>query len=100
LAPCHYATKVTDYMKEIRLDIIPKKSNAPNVPQARGIEQFWAACKRKYKKRLNEPKNIRGFKKVWSTISKSVSEQSGKLIMRNSYKNLMKIAFKGVQGGL
>ena len=50
MAPCHYAKEVTKWMTENNINFFKKNENAPNVPQARPIERFWAICKREYKK--------------------------------------------------
>lgn len=42
MATCHYASIVTDYLEKANIEFVQKKQNAPNVPQARGIERFWA----------------------------------------------------------
>ena len=37
---CHYAHSVTTYLSLKKIDFIQKGKNAPNVPQARGIQDF------------------------------------------------------------
>ncbi len=46
LATCHYANLVTHFLREEKLDFVERKENPPNFPQAKGIEKFWAICKR------------------------------------------------------
>lgn len=46
LASCHYAKRTLDWLTEQKVPFVPKKDNPPNVPQARPIENFWAALKR------------------------------------------------------
>ena len=46
----HYATKVTDWLTQKKVNFISYAENAPNIPQARPIEKFWALCKAEYKK--------------------------------------------------
>lgn len=98
MAPAHYAAKVTKCLSDNGVEFIQKSQNAPNVPQARGIEKFWAVCKSQYSKRPHPPKSLRGMKSVWWTISRGVAEKSGKRIMDNALKSLRKIAYKGVSG--
>jgi hypothetical protein len=82
MATCHYALPMTQYLTAQKIDFIKKSENAPNVPQARGIELFWALCKTEYRKRPNKPKNVRGFRQVWKTTSVKVAKKSGKPILR------------------
>jgi len=97
MATAHYSQKVTSSLKAENVEFIPKSKNAPNVPQARGIEKFWALCKAEYSKRSSPPKSIRGFATVWKNISKKVAEKSGKAVMDSAKEKLIKIAYKGVQ---
>ena len=46
LATYHYANIVLDFLRSKNIDFVSKKDNPPNVRQARGIEKFWADCKR------------------------------------------------------
>jgi transposase len=48
LATPHYAKIVTDHLTDENIDFVQKKENPPNVPQARGIEEFWSLCKQRY----------------------------------------------------
>ena len=88
LGTSHYANSVTEYLREQKVEFVPKNSNPPNVPQTRGIKMFWAECKREYKKLPKAPKNLRGFRQVWKRISKSVAKKVGKVVMDKAYKNL------------
>lgn len=45
LASAHYAVKVQNYLKEMKIPVIPKDMNPANVPKARPIEDFWANLK-------------------------------------------------------
>lgn len=98
MATCHYATEVTRYLESEEIDFVRKEKNAPNVPQARGIEMFWSLCKKQYKKRSEKPKSIKAFKQRWTRLSKEVAAKSGTAVMRRAANNLRKIAFKGVVG--
>jgi hypothetical protein len=57
----HYAKLVIDYLVTKNVDFVSKSENAPNVPQARGIEKFWALCKSTYGRRQMVPKSVRDF---------------------------------------
>ena len=59
--------------------------NSPNVPQARGIEKFWASCKV-------------GFTRVWKRISAEVAQKCAKQIMHSAWKMIQKIGHKGIEG--
>ena len=90
MATCHYATDVTRYLECEDIDFVRKEKNAPNVPQARGIELFWSLCKRKYKKRPEKPKSIKAFKQIWTKLSKEVAAKSGTAVMRAGLTKLKK----------
>lgn len=96
MATCHYSKKVTDYLHQEKIEFVSKKENAPNVPQARGIERFWALCKSEYSRRPKPCKNILGFRRVWGQIVKSVAAKSGKAVMQHAWRNLREIGYKGV----
>ncbi len=98
MATAHYSHKVTSYLKTEKLEFVEKSKNAPNVPQARGIERFWALCKAEYAKRPTPPKSLRGFKTVWRNISQNVAAKSGKAVMDSAFKRLRDIGYKGIQG--
>lgn len=97
LATCHYANIVKDFLQEKAVDFVQKKDNPPNVPQARGIEKFWAECKRRYSERPSQPKNLHGFKLIWHDISKEAARVSGKAVMDHAYKVLRQIGYKGLR---
>ena len=94
----HYADKVISFVNDSRIEFVQKYKNAPNVPQARGIERCWALCKTEYSKRQNPPKSVRGLALVWRNISKSVAENSGKAVMGSALMNLRNLGYKGVEG--
>ena len=96
MAPCHYASKVTEYFRCQNIDFVEKNKNAPNVPQARPIERFWALCKAEYRQRKEPAKNLRSFKRIWANISKKVAEKSGKTLMTGVRKKLRQIGRGGV----
>lgn len=45
LASCHYGKKTLDWLRQQKIQFVPKKDNPPNVPQARPIENFWGILK-------------------------------------------------------
>jgi len=100
MASCHYTSEVTDCLKSESIQYVEKVRNAPNVPQARPIERFWALCKREYSKRLHPAKNLRSFSQIWSKISSEVAKKHGRAIMANFRKRLWQIGKKGVYGTL
>ena len=96
MATAHYANKVTDVLKAKNIDFVTKVQNAPNVPEARGIERYWALCKSEYSQRVNRPKSLLGFKRVRTQISKKIAQKFGKAVMRKAFANLRKIGYEGV----
>lgn len=70
----HYARLTTGTLSHRKNDYV-KKKKSPNVPQAWGIEKFWALCKNEYKKRKQPPKNLRGFTQIWSKILTKVAKK-------------------------
>lgn len=97
LATSHYANTVKNFLVEEKVDFVQKKDNPPNVPQARGIELFWALCKQRYSTRKVEPKNLHGFKLIWQKISKQVAGEVGIDVMRHAAKMIREIGYKGVR---
>ena len=91
LASCHYTAEVTECLRENKIKFVEKRKNAPNVPQARPIERFWALCKKKYAERLKPAKNLRSFAQIWAKISREVAEKHGRAIMRNFRKRLWRV---------
>ena len=95
MAPCHYSKEVTKWMTENNINFVKKNENAPNVPQARPIERFWAICKREYKKQNKQSKTAAQMTKIWSKISKKVAENSGQALMASAKRNLRLIGREG-----
>ena len=93
LATVHYAKKCVEFLSQENLDFVLKAENPPNVPQARGIEKFWALCKQQYAKRKNATKSLRSFKLIWDKISKNVASELGKGIMNHAYRNMREIGY-------
>ena len=97
LATCHYANVVKEFLEAENLDFVERTENPPNVPQARGIEKFWAECKKAYAQRSDQPKNLRGFRQVWRKIASEEAKKSGKDCMDHAYKWLIGIGYKGLR---
>ena len=70
----NFTKHVTEYLAQENFDFISKTENAPNVPQACGIQNFWALCKSTHSQRQIKPKNLAGFKKVLGLISRIVAQ--------------------------
>jgi hypothetical protein len=68
LATCHYRQEVIQWMNCQNFEFVKKDENAPNVPQVRPIERYWAECKKEFKNRKCSLKNLNGFKRIWSNI--------------------------------
>ncbi|KAL4720626.1 hypothetical protein ACJJTC_016660 [Scirpophaga incertulas] len=98
LASCHYESKVIQYLQTSGVEFKTKQNNAPNVPQVRGIEMFWALCKKEYKKYTDIPQTLTSFKHRWTRLAKRVAATSGKVVMRRAAINMKKIGYKGIAG--
>jgi len=48
--------RVTDHLTAKNIEFETKDANAPHLPQARGIERFWALCKSRHSGLQNKPK--------------------------------------------
>lgn len=96
MATSHYAKIVTDYFEKEKVDFVKKVDNAPNVPQARPIERFWAYIKQQYSKRKDPPKNLRGFQQVLGKIIQEVAKKHGATLMARVRQKLRKIGREGV----
>ncbi|OXA56905.1 Transposable element Tcb2 transposase [Folsomia candida] len=96
LATCHYAKKVTEYLRKKNIDFVPKDINPPNVPQLRPIEKFWARSKSVYSRLQDVPDTFRKFKGRWKKITSEVAKTSGKNLMKNLRKKIELVANGGV----
>jgi hypothetical protein len=95
LATIHYQNGVQHWMQNNGLTFVTKNDNAPNVPQARPIEKFWALCKSEYGKRPKPPKSLKGFKIIWRNISEKIARKSAHTLMASNRKTLKQIGHKG-----
>jgi hypothetical protein len=62
----------------MKIWILKKIENAPYVPHAKPIEQFWTLCNKEYAKRKETAKKHHILKKDVVKISKKVEETSSK----------------------
>lgn len=100
LATCHYANRTQDYLNSKNVNFVPKNENPPNVPQARGIEEYWGVCKKKYSNRQDKPKNLQGFKLIWNKILKEAAGEVGIQCMERARRMIRSIGYKGVRGAM
>ena len=98
LASCHYANIVKEYLNQKNVTFVQKQHNPPNVPQARGIEMFWAICKQRYHAHPGGAKSLHGFKLIWNRISKDAAREVGKSCMDHAWRKLISIGYKGIRG--
>ena len=96
LATCHYANQVIGYLKSKNVNFIQRADNPPNVPQARGIEKFWALCKSEYSRRPNPPKSKLGFARIWKSVAQKVARKSGQAVMNHAWTKLRTIGYLGI----
>jgi hypothetical protein len=96
LATIHYSGSVQKWLKDNGIQFVQKDRNPPNVPHARPIEQFWFLCKHQYGQRSTPPKNLNGFKRIWSNISAGVARSHAQALMKNVRKRLRQIGYNGV----
>ena len=96
MATSHYARSVTDWLTANHIDFIAKKHNAPNVPQARPIETFWALGKAEYKRRKIAAKNLNSFTRIWRNVTRKVAQKSGVALMKSVRRKLRAIAYRGI----
>jgi hypothetical protein len=78
------------------IKIVEKSENAPNVTQARPIEEYWSLCRRKYKKRVKPAKSLHSLRQIWRNISEMMSKENGQNLMVKARRNLRLIGRHGV----
>ena len=96
MATCHYASTVISWLEEQGIEYVSKENNAPNVPQARPIEKFWALCKARYRKRKRPASSLSHFRNIWRGISKKIASESGLSLMENLRSKIREVGLKGV----
>ena len=98
MARIHYSKVVKDCLETHNIEFIEWHNNAPAVPQARPIEQFWSNCKRIYSKRSGVPNDLKTFVKVWKDISDFVHKNYAQALTADFRKVLKNIGDNGVYG--
>ncbi len=83
-------------MRSQDISFVERPNNAPNCPQVRPIDKYWALCKKQYKKRSKEPKSLNGFRIICRNVSKKVTEMSGKNLMERLRVKLRSVGYAGV----
>lgn len=96
LATAHYTHAVLDALEAEGIEVVRKEHNPPNLPQARGIERYWALVKAEYRKRTTPPTNLTGFKRMYLIDSAKVTKDTVKRVMRSAIVRLQRIAYNGV----
>lgn len=96
MASYHYARKVTDSLRSKNIKFVSQAENAPNVPQARGIEESWSICKHKMGSFIGHPKSVYQFHQQWGKVSQSVASNHGKAIMDKTLRTIRLLGRKGV----
>ncbi len=96
LATCYYRQDVIQWMNRQNFKFAKRNENAPNVPQVKPIERYWAEFKKEFKNRKSLPKNLNGFKRVWFNISKYVANKRAQNLMQGLKRKLHAVANGGV----
>jgi hypothetical protein len=96
MASCHYKKEVIEWLKAEKIEFVAKDQNAPNVPQARPIEKFWALFKAAYKRRKQDAKSLKSFKCIWKKIAADVASKSAQKLMKGARRNLRATGYKNV----
>lgn len=95
LARYHYTREVQEFLQSENLRFISKDENAPNLPECRPIERFWALVKRQMASYKNEAENFAIFKRRWAVCYKRVIENSGENLFLNFREKLKRVAKYG-----
>lgn len=88
MATSHYARSVVSWLRDQDFGFVERNENTPNFPQGRGIELFWGLIKREYAKRTQVTKSLTSFKRIYTNISQSVAQKSGKNLMQGTKRKL------------
>ena len=73
MARVHYSKSVVAWLQKKGIQYPAFNKNAPNVPQTRPIERFWALCKQAYSRLPFEPRTVQQFARMWGRLSRKVS---------------------------
>jgi hypothetical protein len=96
MARPHYAAPVIDFLQKEGIPFVKWKENAPNVPQARPIERYWALCKRAYARANVASATLEDFVPRWESCAREVVASSGLALMRSARAKVRAIGRKGV----
>ena len=96
MASIHYESDVQNWLQSKGIQFVKYKDNAPNVPQASPIENFWHLCSKEYFKTTTASKTVEEFEKIWTKISKTVAKRHGKALMGGTRKLVRMIGKEGV----
>uniref|UniRef100_A0A6G1SAD7 DDE-1 domain-containing protein n=1 Tax=Aceria tosichella TaxID=561515 RepID=A0A6G1SAD7_9ACAR len=94
LTPCHYTTRVTQFLDKNNIDYVTKSDNAPKLTHARPIETCSEICKQTYSTRIgrnSQPESLEEFKKIWTDINKDVMEKHAKELCSGFRQNLLSV---------
>lgn len=70
LATCYYQKDVIAFLRQKKIDFVPKVDNPTDEPQCRLIEKFWALCKFESNETAKNLTQQTTFKRKWARISK------------------------------
>lgn len=84
LASSHYANDVIAFLETENINYVPKVKNPPNVPEARPIEDFWAALKRAVYAGNWQAKNILQLKRRIEYCIKKMDPEVAKRYARET----------------
>ena len=96
MAKVHYAAKVTDWLQKKNVNFVPYDNNAPNIPQARPIEKFWALCKQEYKRLQYPIEDLEEFEKTWKKIAIQIQKKNAQRLMSGIRGKIRSIGYYGV----
>ncbi|OXA48769.1 hypothetical protein Fcan01_16635 [Folsomia candida] len=91
---------VTGYIRGEKVDFIKKKDNAPNVPQCRPMQRFWALIKKQCTQKKWTPKKFEKFRYVMEKIIIEIDETSGKALMRGPRQSHLSIDLEANEDAL
>lgn len=100
LASSHYSKKTQDFMREEKINFIPKELNPPNCPNLRPIESFWSKIKREVYADGWTPKDADDLHEKVSKVMSKVGQTIGESFMSNVSKNVRLADRKGAMFNL
>ena len=71
---------MVNWLRSQNISFVERQNNAPNRPQVRSIEKYWALCKKEYKKSSRAQKFQWFQNNLAEYILKKVIEMSGKTL--------------------